>query len=369
MPRRPRLAILSLGLAVLAAAGPAHAQDDESFLPGLRFNGFGQVGYAAAWDLAGDLRGEDHNGFSSGVIDLFLASRVSERMSFLGEILLGADPRMSRGNGSVMRLILRYDLHPRWNVQAGRLYTSLGYWNERFHHGSWLQTSIGRPAIYGFGGERSMVLPVHLVGVSLRGAVDAPGAELLLTAEIGNGRPAAPGGSPSIGDSDPTKALNLSVVARPAAWSGLRLGGGVYVDHRDAVDDDGSGSTFDAFDEQIGHAHVVFEGRNWEFLAEFVHIRHEAESRCSDSQGWYLQLARRFGRWTPYTRFDVVELAETDPYYQSRSDHRAVEGGLRWDVSEFDAIKLQVGYDQQEDPVAGADQRTLTVRVENAFAF
>ena len=56
----------------------------------------------------------------------------------------------------------------------GRFHNPLSYWNERYHHGAYVQTSISRPGIHEFedlGGP----LPVHLTGLMLDRPAPAAG--------------------------------------------------------------------------------------------------------------------------------------------------------------------------------------------------
>ena len=64
----------------------------------------------------------------------------------------------------------------------------LGYWNNAFHHGRWLQITVDRPEILKFEDEGGL-LPVHLVGVTghYRPFIDGD-QQIELVGAIGNGR-------------------------------------------------------------------------------------------------------------------------------------------------------------------------------------
>ena len=73
-------------------------------------------------------------------------------------------------------------------IEAGRTHAELGYWNNAFHHGRWLQIAVDRPEILKFEDEGG-VLPVHLVGVTshYRPFIDGD-QQIELVGGIGNGR-------------------------------------------------------------------------------------------------------------------------------------------------------------------------------------
>ena len=57
-----------------------------------------------------------------------------------------------------------------FNVAVGRYHTAIGYYNNAYHHGKWLQTAAERPHIYDFE-DSGGLLPIHNVGVSVSGAI------------------------------------------------------------------------------------------------------------------------------------------------------------------------------------------------------
>ena len=83
------------------------------------------------------------SGFNLGQFVLHLASPLSEKVSYFGEVSFTAQP-----NGydlSVERTIIRYDYNDYFKISFGKYHTPIGYWNAAFHHGAWLQTTIARP--------------------------------------------------------------------------------------------------------------------------------------------------------------------------------------------------------------------------------
>src|SRR5687768_11180132 len=113
--------------------------------PAMKITGFGDVVFAAA-----DQRSVN-NGFSEGQFILHIASALSPKVTYFGEISLTARPDAGLGappatgfNAEVERTITRYDHNDRLKVSFGRYHTPVNYWNTAFHHGAWLDRKSTR---------------------------------------------------------------------------------------------------------------------------------------------------------------------------------------------------------------------------------
>src|SRR6267378_319093 len=145
--------------------------------PSLQIRGFGDVDFSAT-DQKGSV-----SGFNLGQLVLHLASPLSQKVSYFGEVSFTAQPNTYEL--SVERTIIRYDYNDYFKMSFGKYHTPIGYWNAAFHHGAWLQTTIARPQIVKFGGTFT---PVHFVGVLAEGSIPSGGLGLAYNAGIGNGR-------------------------------------------------------------------------------------------------------------------------------------------------------------------------------------
>jgi len=127
-----------------------------------------------------------HSSFRFGEVDLFMSSKLSESLSFLSEVIFGSDATNNWGI-DIERAQLTYKPSDYFHISAGRFHTSIGYYNNAFHHGTWFQTATGRPFMYFFE-DSGGILPVHMVGVSIGGLVPGTGKwNLHWSAEMGNG--------------------------------------------------------------------------------------------------------------------------------------------------------------------------------------
>ena len=234
-------ALLIAALALSAArtvsaqsATPPHddhqsaAQTPAREYPSFRLSGFGDVNFAKTKHIEGP------RGFFEGQFTLHMASELSSRATFFGEITF--TPRTDAGTGSpavtgfnteVERMILRFDHSDRLKVSLGRYHTPINYWNTAFHHGQWLQTTITRPEMIQFGGR---VLPVHFVGTLVEGAVPAGGLNLNYKAGLGNGRGTVISRGGDAGDSNGQLAWLVNAFLKPDQLFGLQVGGALYGD-------------------------------------------------------------------------------------------------------------------------------------------
>jgi BMFP domain-containing protein YqiC len=275
--------------------------------------------------------------FSLGQFDLFITSRLSENLSVLGELILEAEEDNSF-TFSTHRLLLRYAPRDYFALSIGRDHTSIGYYNTAYHHGSWFATAATRPYLFAFE-NKGGILPLHNVGVSVSGRIPSAPFGLRYVAEIGNGRSFNSPTDRSVAtavDENNGKAFNLALLARPPRLPGFQAGFSVYRDRRTP-----EGAA--AVGETIMAAHLVRRTSRSELLNEGVLIRHASGARVFYTPGFYTQFARRFGDARPYFRYQYVNAPDDDPVFRPLEVGRrnGPSLGLRYDVSEFAAFKMQ----------------------------
>jgi TolA-binding protein len=317
-------------------AADEHGERLPTGTPRLQLQGFADVNLRASNE-----KGQTTS-FSLGQLDLFITSRLSENFSVIGELILeaGDDNTFSF---EAHRLLLRYAPRDYFNLNIGRGHTAIGYYNTAYHHGSWFQTAADRPYLFTFE-SKGGILPLHIVGVSASGRIPRAPFGLRYVAEIGNGRSAnatRDGSAQTAVDENNGKAFNLALVARPPRVPGLQTGFSVYRDRRMLL---GSAN----IDETILATHLVYRTSHNEMLNEGILIRHAAGARVFNTPGFYTQFARRYGDAHPYFRYQYVNAPEDDPLLRPFDVGRRniASAGLRYDVSDFAALKVQ--YDRTE---------------------
>jgi hypothetical protein len=293
-----------------------------------------------------------HTTFQAGEFDLFLTSKLSERLSFLAEIVLGPDDTNGFGL-DIERYQLTYKANRYFAATAGRFHTSIGYYNTAYHHGIWFSTAEGRPIMYLFE-DSGGILPVHMVGVNLTGAVPHTGKlGLHYVAEVGNGLTSNTGdlGIESVQNfvSDRNaKATNVALYLRPEMVPGLQIGGSWY--HDRLYPSGEAGVT-----QNIESAYVVYLSSNWEFLNEAVLQSNNQDGTAQPfrSPMSYIQAARKFGIYKPYFRYQYVRDHLGDPLNLLEGTYYGPSVGLRIDFAEYAAFKLQYNHLFQSTRMAG----------------
>ena len=311
-------------------------QADAREFPSLRIAGFGDVNFGRTRDPEGP------RNFVEGQLALHMASQLSPRVTFFGEISF--TPRADAGTGSpsatgfnveVERMIVRFDRNDKLKVSFGRYHTPINYWNTAFHHGQWLQTTITRPEMIQFGGR---FLPVHFVGALVEGATPAGGWNLNYKAGVGNGRASVISRGGDAGDTNDDLAWLVNAFAKPDAAFGLEFGGALYADSVTL-------SNGREFKEQIVSAYGAWQKEQPEIVAEFAAVRHR-ESGTSPvfwSRAFYVQGAWRlaaFNRlWKPYARFEHIDIDEGDAMFAAVVPLDGATLGVRYDLSLHAAVK------------------------------
>jgi len=299
---------------------------------------FGDLGYRATDDKSVP------NTFFLGSLDMLVTSRLSDRVSILGEVLYVPQSDNSIGL-DIERLLFQYRQNDYFSFGVGRFHTSIGYYNFTFHRGAWFETAIGRPFMYAFDDEGG-VLPMQEVGVTVHGKIPSGMLDLNYIAEIGNGRAHILSSDPAQNrqDTNNGKSVNVAVFARPYWVPGLQAGFSFYHDHLTFSDADNH-------PEYIMAAHVVYRTSVYEFLNEGLWVRHDLTAAGGPgifhTTGFYSQISRKFGDFRPYFRYDYMNARDDDPIYGDPTDgtvvgrRNGVTVGLRYDFNERSAVKLQ----------------------------
>ena len=293
-----------------------------------------------------------HTTFQAGEFDLFLTSKLSEHLNFLAEIVLGPDDTNVFGV-DIERYQLTYKANRYFAATAGRFHTSIGYYNTAYHHGVWFSTAEGRPIMYLFE-DSGGILPVHMVGVNVTGAVPHTGKlGLHYVAEVGNGltsntnNVAIESVQNFVSDRN-AKATNIAAYIRPEMVPGLQIGGSWYHDRLYPTGEAG-------VTQNIESAYVVYLSPNWEFLNEAVLLTNRQDGIIAPfrSPMSYVQAARKFGIYKPYFRYQYVRDHLGDPLNLLQGTYYGPSVGLRIDFAEYAAFKLQYNHLYQSTRMAG----------------
>ena len=114
-------------------------------------------------------------------------------------------------------------------VTGGRTHAELGYWNNAFHHGKWLQLTIDRPRVLRFEDDGGM-LPVHQTGVTFEHGPPRGEEGLDVVLAVSNGQGPTNLGIQTNGDDNLAKALLLRIGGVGFARDTLRFGVNAMID-------------------------------------------------------------------------------------------------------------------------------------------
>jgi hypothetical protein len=333
----------------------AEAEPVERF-PQLQFHGFSDVEFRL------NNRSGEQDTFGLGQLDLFLSSRLSEDVSVLSELVVEAGD----DNGfafEIERLLFQYNVSEHFIIEAGRYHTELGYYNTTYHHGSWLQTAARRPLITEFEDEGGL-LPIHNVGLYVHGRIPSGSLGLEYAVQVGNGRNYTADAEPvlNVADDNNDKAVGLTLKARPDWAPSWQAGVTLYHDRL-------TPDLLPTTRQSILAGHLVYLTPKFEFLGEGLVIRHDSSggSRAAHATAAYAQVARQFGKFRPYLRYQHQNGSGRDAIFALQGLTGWLHGpsvGVRYDFTDRAAFKIQCDHFQRE---AARAINELTLQVGYTF--
>ena len=344
--------ITALGLGVLSLFGATSARAD--LIEGVPLRGFSDISYLYE-NLNQPYPGQDrNNSFKLAPVTFFLAKPVDKKVNFLLE--MGFEPNSESVGIDLERIYLQYTVDPWLKIAAGRFHTGLGYWNETYHHGTYLHTSVTRPVMERFE-DGGGLLPVHTVGLEFRGNGLVAGGNFGYVANIGNGR--GPKSDPPTNVLSYNRSKALSFVGYYEFSNGFRFGPGVYYSQLPGGSNIKEDRTFGTDvgprgGETILSGHAVYNSPSIEVLAEYAHLIHNYDVAVDnvDTAGnafentkieaFYAQFGYHWGQFTPYFRYELNAPDKADSYLtQLAVTHRYYTAGVRYELTSGTALKLE----------------------------
>jgi len=360
----------------------------NAFSAGIPIAGFSDLGFKYQTNDDGTTK-TDSNNFYQGGVDFYYTKDIGQGVNALAEIVF----EMGDDNGAVLdieRLWLQKTLSPWLKVKFGRVHTALGYWNDTYHHGTWLHNSIMRPLMYRFE-DASGILPMHSMGLELRGSGKMGMGTLGYIVNVGNGRGVTVDPPAIISDANRGKAFN--VLAYYELQNGLRFGGVVYTDDlKSGTITPAAGSTATAVTsvdgkELISGGHLIFKNSKIEFLSEFLNIRHtykDAAKTKTNTTAMYAQIGYTVDKMTPYVRYDEVKADKdnSDSYFFNSTvasgatafngskgmKESQIVAGVRYDMTYTSALKFEYIAKKLES-ITAKTAKTNSFNVNWSFAW
>lgn len=275
-------------------------------------------------------------GFSLGQFDLYLTSRLTDRIGFIGETVFEYQDGTGEFVVDVERVIVQFQMNDHFRFQAGKMHTPIGYWNNAYHHGLAMQPTIDRPTVVRFEDDGGS-LPVHTVGAQLSGRDITP-LHLGFDAMVGNGL----GNHASADTRNSAQAVALGLHSQ--VTPNLRIGVSAYHDRLAAGSDDKLGGTLvNDMSQLIAGGFVSYFGDRAEMVLEGHQVTDRAAGVSSRSPGWFAYAGvRNRTPLVPYYLHDQLQLSATDPYFGASSKAREDALGLRWEWAANAVTKLEM---------------------------
>ena len=330
---------------------PTTQEPEAHVLGPIQFNGFADFNYGrpptSTLPPGTGLVGST-NSFNIGDFDLFVNSRISERWSVVGEMLVSSDFG-NDFNVEMDRLLVTYKPSPYFQIGIGKFNTALGYYSNGFHRARYFQYATGRPMMYSDEDDGG-ILPVHSVGVTTTGKIPSGAIGLHWVAEVANGRTMNNGENEiqNFVDENNGKAFNLAVYAKPERLHGFQTGFSVYRDKVHII------NFAPAIGETILTGHVVYNAEKFEWLNEASVIRDDllGKSILFRSITSYSELSYLFGKARPYFRYEYQNVPNGDPVFGLLGPFASFTAGRRngpslgigYHVTNYAVFKLQYGW-------------------------
>jgi hypothetical protein len=353
----PAQAAATTATTTVASIPPMQDLMHEASVPGLpamQFRGFSDIRFLANNAAAGT-----PNTFALGQFNLFITSKMTQRFSMLSEVIVEAGSDNAMGI-DLERLLVQYSANDHLNLSLGRYHSAIGYYNTAYHHSTWLQTTVDRPFLFAFEDDGG-ILPIHNVGLTANGTIPSGALGLHYVAEVGNGRASRSPLDEAVQnnqDENNRKSYNLAVFSRPPSIPGLQTGFSFY---RDKLYPAG----VPGIQQSIFAGHVVYSKPAFEFLNEVVVLRHAmANGAILHIPGFYSQISRAWGRTRPYFRYEYMNVPSRDPLFGDVGLLHGPIAGLRYDIGDFSAFKVEYFRNMRRDlsPIYG-------LRTQVSFTF
>lgn len=247
----------------------------------------------------------------------------------------------------------------RVQIDAGRTHAELGYWNNAFHHGRWLQMTVERPRAVRFEDEGG-ILPIHWVGVTGHWLPMTGSQQVEVIGAVGNGRGNIVDDIHTNDDTNSFKALLGKVEFKGFGARDLRFGVSGSFDRiapLPAMDMAGGPSRPALPDvtinELITNGYGAYRGSQLTIISEAFDVLHHASSTNWNTFDVFLLAGYRFDALTPYVLGEIrTGDVSSDPFFFPDPTIPAgpegilgrfaeITAGVRWDLSTWSALKFE----------------------------
>ena len=385
-------------LAICLGVGKTQAQRDDGIR--VRFNGFGDVTAGGVFGNRVDTAkynafkafGEDpypkgtHRGVGLQGLDFVNTVFLNDNFTVQSEVNLQV-PRGGTGGPEldVERMYVDYRMNDKFGMQAGLIFTPIGFINRNLYSRAWLMNSVH---MFRFIEEESAFAPNHFIGVTAYGTFGlSEKNSLKYIVGVGNARAATPPDNIYARNSSGQQLTGLLewIIQGPKDFrigmSGFTNKIATYKGLDNFGDVVASIPANEVMLTESGiNPYVHYSGNKFELLAEYTKIFYSGKGVTkSNISALVAELAFNAKvnekRLAPYIRYDFIKMpSQNGPYVGLRdlggsftkvyeADLEVLYVGICYDVSSFNRLKLEYGR-----YFAGPYQQNALV-LQTAFGF
>lgn len=232
-------------------------------------------------------------------------------------------------------------------IWLGRNHSPIGFWNTQYHHGTYLQNSISRPAIIDYEHEGG-ILPMHMGGLLVEGVTGRDGRGLGYKLSVAVG-PEYTGHleewhvvEPVSGDRGITTTLN--VFLEPSRYEPVRYG--AYINYSEIP---ATAVGIDEIRQISAGVYGNWESGNWRLTGAsfYVHNRFVQSTGSTEDDFFSAYLQTEYSRDDKWIFFGRVELAAADgndAYLALFPDfvRDRLAAGVRVNITEHNSLKFEL---------------------------
>jgi hypothetical protein len=304
----------------------------------------------------------DHPSFFLGNVDLLLGLRLEQGFSGVAELKFGINSA-AQGSIDLERFALRWE-NEMFFVQLGREHTEMGYWNNAYHHGIWLQPTYARPRWIGFG-ETGLV-PVHRIGLLVGAKLPVGPGQFKVSLSVNNSRGTTRSDIRNLSDLLDFKLLFGSVEYLGLGVRELRIGLSAIIDQippatatvRPSLPPTSAGPSTNAIDEVIGSFYAAYVGSVVLVDVETFYVHQQNGDRVWQNYGGFAVVSVNWRSLSPYLMVERIwRTGGPSPFYVPdpklagalSTDNFTANVGLRYDLTSWTALKLEYRFSRFYD--------------------
>ena len=310
-------------------------------------NFFGDVSLSALRD---EHTGFAPAGFAVGPLGFQVTGHLSDHLVGRTEYVLAFEDGHTVAD--VERVYLEYRSE-HWALAAGRTHAELGYWNNAFHHGRWLQLTINRPYVLRFEDEGGF-LPVHQVGANLAYGPKRGDGGVEFAVGVANGHGPVLEEIQTNFDNNWSKSVLVRIGAVGIGSPSLRFGVNFGVDGIEPADATVRPFLADTrIVEIITGAYIASRSDPIQLFAEVYNVLHRGGDRAWGTTDGFVTFGYRVGAFIPFGQLEIRHGDGLgDPFYRPNpalesetvSPTNFVSGiaGMRYEINPWSALKLEL---------------------------